>query len=176
MGKWANPVSLIDHNCCSYAHFASLVWQSFFNAKSPLKALTEARRVLQPGGVLAASSWAETDWLKILRTITKIDPARSPPSIPDDWAKAPNLKVQLKTAGYRDVEVYEVPVDIPFRSYESFIAVMMTRVTQMMNASQDLSEEQMAKLKILMTEEMRSLCPTEPGVLKAVSLLAVGVK
>ena len=143
--------------------------------------------MLQPGGVLAASSWAETDWLKILKTITKIDPARSPPSIPDDWAKAPNLKEQLKTAGYRDVEVYEVPVDIPFRSYESFVdipfrsyesfvEVMMTRVTQMMNASQDLSEEQKAELKILMTDEIRSLCPTEPGVLKAVSLVAVGVK
>ncbi|KAJ5201345.1 uncharacterized protein N7498_006008 [Penicillium cinerascens] len=149
---------------------------SFFNAKSPLKALTEARRVLQPGGVLAASSWAETDWLKILRAITKIDPSRSPPSIPDDWAKAPKLKEQLKTAGYLNVEVYEVPVDIPFRSYESFVEVMMTRVTQMMNASQDLSEEQKAKLKILMTDEMRSLCPTEPGVLKAVSLVAVGIK
>jgi SAM-dependent methyltransferase len=73
------------------ANLLLCAWQSFFNASNPQKALSESLRVLQPGGVLAASSWAETDWLKILRTITKIDPARSPPSIPEDWAKAGNL-------------------------------------------------------------------------------------
>ncbi|GIC90509.1 uncharacterized protein Aud_006943 [Aspergillus udagawae] len=104
----------------------------------PPKSALESLRVLQPGGVLAASSWAETDWLKILRTITKIDPARSPPSIPEDWAKAGNVAAQLEIAGYCDVEVHEVPVDIPFRSYASFVDVMMTRVTQMMTASQVL--------------------------------------
>ncbi|KAB8227682.1 class I SAM-dependent methyltransferase [Aspergillus alliaceus] len=149
---------------------------SFFNANNPQKALSESLRVLQPGGVLAASSWAETDWLKILRTITKIDPARSPPAIPEDWANAGNLVAQLEIAGFRDVDVYEVPVDIPFRSYASFVDVMMTRVTQMMTASQDLDERQKTLLRELMTEEMKGLCPTEPGVLKAVSLVAVGVK
>ncbi|GFF46536.1 hypothetical protein IFM46972_08065 [Aspergillus udagawae] len=112
----------------------------------------------------------------ILRTITKIDPARSPPSIPEDWAKAGNLAAQLEIAGYCDVEVHEVPVDIPFRSYASFVDVMMTRVTQMMTASQVLDEGQKTLLKGLMMEEMRGLCPTEPGVLKAVSLVAIGVK
>lgn len=126
--------------------------------------------------MLAASSWAETDWLKILRTITKVDPARSPPSIPEEWAHSGNLAAQLKVAGFRDVEVHEVAVDIPFRSYASFVDVMMTRVTQMMTASQDLDEEQKASLRVLMVDEMRGLCPTEPGTLKAVSLVAVGVK
>ncbi|KAI2905916.1 hypothetical protein CBS63078_1112 [Aspergillus niger] len=149
---------------------------SFFNASNPQKALSESLRVLHPGGVLAASSWAETDWLKILRTITRIDPARSPPSIPAEWAHAGKLAAQLEIAGFRDVEVHEVAVDIPFRSYASFVDVMMTRVTQMITASQNLDEEQKASLRVLMMDEMRELCPTEPGTLKAVSLVAVGVK
>jgi hypothetical protein len=46
----------------------------------------------------------------------------------------------------------------------------------MMTASQDLDERQKTLLRGLMIEEMRGLCPTEPGVLKALSLVAVGVK
>jgi hypothetical protein len=53
---------------------------------------------------------------------------------------------------------------------------MMTRVTQMMTAGHDLDERQKTLLRGLMIEEMRGLCPTEPGVLKAVSLVAVGLK
>lgn len=90
--------------------------------------------------------------------------------------QVPNLAAQLEIAGYGDVEVHEVPVDIPFRSYASFVDVMMTRVAQMMTASQDVDEGQKHLLRGLMKEEMRGLCPTEPGVLKAISLVAVGVK
>lgn len=132
--------------------------------------------MLQPGGVLAASSWAETDWLKIVKAISKIDPSHNPPAIPDEWANATNLKAHLEDAAYRDVEVHEVPVDIPFRTYDSFVEVMLTRVTQMMAASRDLPEEKKAVLRGLMKEEMQNLCPTEPGVLKGLSLVAVGVK
>jgi hypothetical protein len=46
----------------------------------------------------------------------------------------------------------------------------------MMTASQDLDERQKTLLRGLMMGEMRGLCPTEPGILKAVSLVAVGVK
>ncbi|KAJ5485352.1 S-adenosyl-L-methionine-dependent methyltransferase [Penicillium diatomitis] len=149
---------------------------SFFNASDPRKALSESWRVLQPGGVLVASSWAETDWLRMLRTITKVDPACIPPSIPARWAKAESLASELEMAGYRDVTVHEVDVDIPFRWHESFVDTMMTKVTQMMTARQDLDEQQKALLAQYMTEEVRSLCSTEPGKLKAVSLVGVGVK
>ncbi|KAI1759409.1 S-adenosyl-L-methionine-dependent methyltransferase [Hypoxylon sp. FL1150] len=148
----------------------------FFNVKEPQKALAECKRVLQPGGVLAASSWAETDWLKILKAISKLNPALSPPSIGDDWGKTDNVKAQFVTAGFRDVEVHEVPVDIPFSTYESFVNVMLTRVTQMVAASRGLPEEAKEKLKELMIDEMKELCPTEPGVLKGVSLVALGTK
>jgi hypothetical protein len=35
------------------------------------------------------------------------------------------LAAKLEIAGYRDVEVHEGPVDIPFRSYMSFVDGMM---------------------------------------------------
>ncbi|XXH00639.1 hypothetical protein Hte_006987 [Hypoxylon texense] len=148
----------------------------FFNVKDPQKALAESKRVLQPGGVLAASSWAETDWLKILKAISKLNPALSPPSIGEDWGRAENVRGQFAAAGFRDVEVHEVPVDIPFKTYESFVNVMLTRVTQMVAASRGLPEEAKEKLKGLMVDEMKELCPTEPGVLKGVSLVALGTK
>jgi SAM-dependent methyltransferase len=111
------PISMLTltHIVCVYldANLLFCVCQSSFNASTPQKAISESLRVLQPGGVLAASFRTETNWLKILRTITKIDPARSPPSISEDWAKAGNLATQLEIAGFRDVEVHEVPVDIP---------------------------------------------------------------
>ncbi|KAI1405993.1 S-adenosyl-L-methionine-dependent methyltransferase [Hypoxylon fuscum] len=148
----------------------------FFNVKDPQKALAECKRVLQPGGVLSASSWAETDWLKILKAISKLNPALSPPAIGDDWGKTENVRAQFEKAEFRDVEVVEVPVDIPFKSYESFVDVMLTRVTQMVAASRGLPEEAKSKLKGLMIDEMKELCPTEPGVLKGVSLVALGTK
>lgn len=132
--------------------------------------------MLQPGGVLSASSWAETDWLKILKAISKLNPALSPPAIGDDWGKTENVRAQFEKAEFRDVEVVEVPVDIPFKSYESFVDVMLTRVTQMVAASRGLPEEAKSKLKGLMIDEMKELCPTEPGVLKGVSLVALGTK
>ncbi|KAK2593447.1 hypothetical protein QQS21_008864 [Conoideocrella luteorostrata] len=166
-----NLHSLADE---SLSHVAA-GW-SMFNAENPQKSLAEAKRVLQDGGVLVASSWEETDWLRIVRVIKQIDPAREPPAIPEEWSKAPSLKLQLEAGGYRDVEVHKVPVDIPFASYTSFVDVMMTKVTQVAAASQDLSDEKKELMRNLMINEMRSICPLEPGILKASSLVAVGSK
>jgi hypothetical protein len=52
----------------------------------------------------------------------------------------------------------------------------MTRVTQRMTASQDLDERQKTLLRGLMMEEMRGLCPTEPGFSRPFRWLLLGVK
>lgn len=154
----------------------NVLLQVFFNAKDPQKALSESKRVLRPDGVLAASSWAETDWLKILKVISKLDPSHKPPAIGEEWGTASGVRAQLETAGFRDVEVREVQVDIPFKSHASFVEVMLTRVTQMVVASRGLPEGAQDKLRSLMIDEIKSICPTEPGVLKGVSLVAFGRK
>lgn len=149
----------------------------FFTTKDPQKCLTECRRVLHPDcGVVAVSSWEETEWLKIMKPLQTISPDIKPPSMRDNWDSAPGLKGELEKAGFRAVEVHRVPTEVAFDSYAGFVEVLLEKMPHVVALTRDFSEEQRESLKGMMMDDMRELCPTEPGVLKGVALVAIGQK
>ena len=144
--------------------------------KSPQKCLSETIRILKPRGVLGVASWAETQWLGIMKPLQQIKPDLKPPAGPKEWATAAGLPEELRKAGFQDVQAHEVAVEIAFESHDVFVDVLLTKMPPLVALTKDFSAAQKAELRGLMVEEIRGLCPTEPGTLKGVALVAVGRK
>ncbi|KAI5921287.1 S-adenosyl-L-methionine-dependent methyltransferase [Camillea tinctor] len=142
----------------------------------PQKCLTETHRVLKPGGVLGVTSWKETQWLAAMAPIQKLDPSLRPPVGSPEFASPTGLVKALEAAGFAGVELQEVPVDLPFQSHALFTDVLMTKMPPLVALLARFGPEQKDELRHLMIEEMRALCPEEPGALKGVALVAVGRK
>lgn len=131
---------------------------------------------MRPDGVVAVSSWEETEWLKIMKPLRQIDPGINPPSIRQGWETVLGLHGQLKQAGFRRVKVYQVPTGVAFESYNTFVELLLTKMPHMVALTRNLSDEQRERLRRLMIDEMRRLSPAEPGALKGVALVAIGQK
>ncbi|KAI9037316.1 class I SAM-dependent methyltransferase [Aspergillus affinis] len=148
----------------------------FFTTKDPQKCLSECQRVLRPDGVVAVSSWEETEWLKIMKPLKQIDPGISPPSMRQGWETVLGLHGQLEQARFRRVEVYQVPTEVAFESYSTFVELLLTKMPHMVTLIRNFSDEQREQLRELMIDEMRRLSLAEPGALKGVALIAIGQK
>ena len=141
----------------------------------PQKCLSESRRVLKDGGVLACSSWQESDWMTMMQLVPQVRPDKKNYEMPKEWMDKDSMKAELEKAGFRDVESYQVTTTMKYEKLESLVEVF-SKVPHVQALTVDFSDEEKSKLKTLMMEEGRKRCSTEPGELSGVSLLAVGVK
>ncbi|KAH6855616.1 S-adenosyl-L-methionine-dependent methyltransferase [Chaetomium sp. MPI-CAGE-AT-0009] len=144
--------------------------------KSPQKCLSETHRVLKPNGVLGLVSWGDIQWLSIMSPISQINPSLRPPAGPPEWGSAAGLAQELTKARFRDIEVREVDVALPFQSRALFVDILLAKMPPLVALTKGFDAEQLERLRGLMVEEMARLCPTEPGALKGVAVVAVGRK
>lgn len=142
----------------------------------PQKCLAETIRVLMPGGVLGVTSWKETQWLMAMRPIQKINASLSPPMGSKEFASLSGLRTELERAGFRGVKVEEVGVELPFQTHALFVDILLTKMPPLVVLLKNFSQTQRDDLRAMMVEEMRALCPQQPGALKGVALVAVGTK
>ncbi|KAI3326234.1 S-adenosyl-L-methionine-dependent methyltransferase [Xylariaceae sp. AK1471] len=145
-------------------------------ASDPQQCLAETMRVLKPGGVLGVASWKETQWLDAMRPIHKINASLSPPVGSDEFLSSTGLAGVFEKAGFAAVEVSEVHVELPFQTHALFVDILLTKMPPLIALLKGFSEAQTAELRSMMIEEMRGICPSEPGALKGVALVAVGTK
>ncbi|KAL2167842.1 hypothetical protein VTG60DRAFT_709 [Thermothelomyces hinnuleus] len=141
----------------------------------PHKCLTECRRVLQPNGVLAASAWEGNEWLEMMQVLPIIKPELKS-AVKAKWTSVSAMKADLEAAGFRDVEVESVPVQVPFESHDLFVDTLLTYQPRMTALLRDFTDQEKATLRKLLIEEMKVYCPTEPGELNGVVLVATGCK
>ncbi|KAK3903173.1 methyltransferase, partial [Staphylotrichum tortipilum] len=141
----------------------------------PPRCLAECRRVLQAGGVFAASAWEGNDWLEMMRVIPIIKPELEH-AVRARWTTASAVKADLEEAGFRNVVVQAVPVQVPFQSHDSFVDTLLTYQPRLTALLRDFSEQQKATLRKLLIEEMKVYCPSEPGALNGVVLVATACK
>ena len=141
----------------------------------PHKCLTECKRVLQPNGVLAASAWEGNEWLEMMQVLPIIKPELKS-AVKAKWTSISAMKADLEAAGFRDVDVEPVPVQVPFQSHDLFVDTLLTYQPRMTALLRDFTVEQKATLRKLLIEEMKVYCPNEPGALNGVVLVATGRK
>ncbi|KAK3675468.1 hypothetical protein LTR78_004551 [Recurvomyces mirabilis] len=148
----------------------------YFMTPDPQKSLSESLRVLSPSGVLALSAWKSSQWLDLMNLLTEVRPDKILPTLPEAWTSTGGIEGEMRKAGFKDIETYEVVVDMPYQSYDSFADFMITKMPHIIALSKDMSKEEMAKYKDLFIEKMKGMCATEPGVLHGMSLVALGRK
>lgn len=169
-----NAMDLKDIDDSSRSHVTA-GWV-YFMTPDPQKCLTESKRVLKEGGVLACSSWHDSQWLQLMNKLPQVRPDKEMPKIPDAWANAAPMKAELEKAGFRDVEAYEVDVEMTVDKLGTFVDFMLDKMPHMVALMKDFTDEEKEQLRNLIFQEGRKLCPEDPGVLTGVSLVAVGKK
>lgn len=158
----------------SFSHMTA-GWVYFMTA-DPMKCLTESRRVLKQTGVLACSSWKESQWMELMHDVTKVRPDKEMPGIPEEWKSAGGVKREMEKAGFVDVEAHDVGVEMTFDSYEALVDMMMNTMPHMIKLMEDYSAEDRSKVKETMTKHAKEMAPHEPGTLRGTSIVAFGRK
>lgn len=142
----------------------------------PQKCLSESKRVLQPNGVLCCSSWKESQWMDAMQLVKKVRPNLQTPFIPLEWASVPAMQAEIEKAGFREVSAEEVKVTMTFDSYDAFIDVLLLKMPAVVNLIKDFSDDEKAKLRQFILEDIRRVSPTEPGSMQGTALVAIGRK
>ena len=169
-----NAMDLADVASGSMTHVTA-GWV-YFMTPDPMKCLTESHRVLTKDGVLALSSWEDSQWTGLMHAVEEVRPDRKLPQIPEPWRIASGVGDEMQKAGFRDVETHRVTVHLGFETHASFVDFMFTRMPHMVAVTKDLSAEEMEKTKALAMQRMKEMVPSEPGQLEGVSIVGVGRK
>ncbi|KAK6079475.1 nucleoside-diphosphate-sugar epimerase [Seiridium cupressi] len=172
--KLLDAMDLNDIKTDSESHVAA-GWV-LYSTKDPQKCLAESKRVLQPDGVLAVSTWHDIQWLKVQRPLHKLRPDVKALCLPEGWDTESALKKELEKAGFRDVETHLVPVEVAYQTYDVLAEVLTTRVPHIVARTSDFTDEERETLKKMIVEETRALCPTEPGALKGFAIKHPNIK
>lgn len=124
---------------------------------------------------MAASAWEGNDWLEMMKVIPIIKPEFKA-AVQAKWTTMSAVKADLEQAGFREVVVEAVPVQVPFQSHDSFVNTLLAYQPRMVALLRDFSEQQRATLRRLLIEEMKVYCQSEPGALNGTVLVATGRK
>jgi SAM-dependent methyltransferase len=104
----------------------------------PALALRETRRVLRPGGTLAFATWApakRNPWATAYGPVLIERGLQEPPAPgePGQFALGEPERIDelVRSAGFADVEVYEVPVEYRFGSWDDYRRVLTNLAAQL---------------------------------------------
>ncbi|KAH8819907.1 S-adenosyl-L-methionine-dependent methyltransferase [Xylogone sp. PMI_703] len=136
----------------------------------PQKCLAECRRILQPKGALAVSAWEGNDWVEMMKVLLTIKPELKD-AVSAKWTDALAIKTDLEKAGFQEVEVQRVPVQVAFESHNLFVDTLLTYQPRMVALLRDFSDEQKTTAKELLIDAMKGYCPEEPGTLNGTVLV-----
>ncbi|OCL10384.1 S-adenosyl-L-methionine-dependent methyltransferase [Glonium stellatum] len=84
----------------------------YFMLPDGRKGLSEAHRVLQPGGAFALTSWSEVEWIEILNLAALRVRSFVPKGfdIMGPWRSVEGVKEELEAVGFKDVQARYVDV------------------------------------------------------------------
>lgn len=191
----AENLSTIPSDSLSHV-MGSLV---YFMLPDPRKGLMEAKRVLKEGGVFACTSWARVDWMRFLREAAqkvrpnvsrrfvslqfmdgknagsreRTDGEGQDPAMLGPWKDTEGVKVELQAAGFRDVQVEYVDVDLPIED-RTGLSNILTRsnnpATKMVVG--DFNDEEVARCR----EELVKILEQNGNICKGVAVMGIGKK
>jgi len=156
----------VSHLLSTYAYFAF---------REEKKALLEAYRILQPGGIFIETSMFDVEWSTMARLFEELRPGRKVPGPEERWGRIDGVKETLESAGFSDVKARKYNIAIPFETHEA--AVDMIKIFPWVaEYTADFSEEEMADARGRIMEFVRSRHPEAPLSLTGVALIGWGRK
>ncbi|KAI0472148.1 S-adenosyl-L-methionine-dependent methyltransferase [Xylariaceae sp. FL0804] len=135
-----------------------------FLVPEPAKALASMKRVMAPGGVLAMSSMASSEWLTLATYPAEARPDLGPPLYPTNGCHTPEGAVShLQEAGFRDIEIIETQCYMEFTDYETVIRFIMAMLPTAARVLAQMTKEEVAQVKDKMIADLKTWHPEVPG-------------
>ncbi|PGH08177.1 hypothetical protein GX51_01331 [Blastomyces parvus] len=152
----------------------------FNGLPEPAKALQEVHRILRPDGILALTNVRSGEWVDFLSVITDVRPDLPPlptvKSFAPTWHEDADIKAHLERAGFRDVEVRDLPLQYDFSSYQELRENLFDSLPFLGKWLKEMTEEEIEKAKDLAVEKTKEIYPSEPFALRGTAALIVGRK
>ncbi|KAL2021728.1 hypothetical protein VTK56DRAFT_6671 [Thermocarpiscus australiensis] len=147
----------------------------YFMLPDPPRGVREAHRVLRPGGVFAMTSFKRVEWMEVLqlaaRRVKPDAPTGFDPAAFGNWASPEGVRHDLEAAGFKDVAVELVDIDIP----EEAGPLMGPRMVRSNNPGAKAVVETFSEEEIDKTcDEFLKIAKERGGRLKGVSIVASG--
>jgi SAM-dependent methyltransferase len=119
----------------------------------PALALSETRRVLRPGGRLAFATWApakRNPWATAYGPVL-IERRLQEPPVPGEpgqfaLSEPDEIDALVRTAGFAEIEVEEVPVEYRFESWDEYRRVITSLAASLRATLEDLDEDLRAEI------------------------------
>ncbi|KAI1322262.1 S-adenosyl-L-methionine-dependent methyltransferase [Xylariaceae sp. FL0255] len=135
-----------------------------FLIPEPGKAIASMHRVMAPGGVLAMSSLASAEWVKLANYPTQIRPDLAGPFGPSNGCSAPGeVRAHLEKAGFRDIETLEVQSYMEFNDYEFVTRFILNRLPQATRAVAKMTNDEIIQTQEKMIADLKSWHPELPA-------------
>jgi len=111
------------------------------------KAAAETRRVLKPGGTVAASVWATVDELPVWEVVftsvaTRLDVPMESVTVPNSFGYQDKLEALFTDAGFSNAQVNKRSTEAAFGPADSFVKLMVMGAAAAIPAFGALSDEE----------------------------------
>lgn len=152
----------------------------YWFAPEPRRALRETLRVLEPGGVLALTSWHDGSWIRELNAVaTAVRPSR--PArwfVPEEWSSCDGVKGELEATGFVDVRAEYVETAFPIRDHVDFVqrAVREGNNPPILEATAGMTAAEMDETCARLVERLKARWPVVPAMTPGIAIVATGRK
>ncbi|KAI0196462.1 S-adenosyl-L-methionine-dependent methyltransferase [Astrocystis sublimbata] len=137
-----------------------------FLIPNPGEAIAAMKRVMAPGGVIAMSSLASSQWSELSTYPARVRGETNAPSGPANGCSAPeDVKNHLQKAGFQDIEVLQVESYMEFDDYETVCNFILTKLPMATRIVGTMTEEEVSKTRAMMVAKLKSWCPELPAKL-----------
>ncbi|KAG6361756.1 hypothetical protein INS49_009984 [Diaporthe citri] len=134
-----------------------------FLVPEPARAVEAMRRKLAPGGALAFSSWASSDWQDLMYYPKKVRPDLVMPTPPTDWTQPDGVRTQLQQIG-------------AFTDYDEVCRFIITKMPLAARVISQMSDEEVLQTHALMVSDLKAKYPTVPAEMVGTATVAYCLK
>lgn len=151
---------------------------AYFSMKDEIgeKALQEAHRILQPGGVFVQTSMGWTEWGQLPQLVKQVRPEKTISGPQARWQSVEGVTKTLSDIGFKNVMAREFEVTLPVDKYDDAIVFCFEGFPFMQGLVADMSEKEVTRVKQLMLEFLRERHPEQPLRLTGKGYIGYGVK
>ncbi|PSR82478.1 S-adenosyl-L-methionine-dependent methyltransferase [Coniella lustricola] len=154
------------HDCAAFEdNSLSHILASFvvFLVPEPAKAINAMREKLSPGGVLAFSAWASSEWQDLMYYPTKVRKDLFMPSPPAEWTQPAGVQAQLDKIGFQSIEVTQTTGYLSFTDYDEICRFILFKMPLAARVVAQMSDGEVLQTHALMVADLRDKYPALPA-------------